>query len=147
MGLGSLRATPLRKPSRNRRSVAGQGVARSNKRLDLTVGRRALVLRCGLSARPPAGQPQRELCWEAYQSVYFDIRGVLWIGESTSQPIPTFATARHYSGIIVLRLANQAKPHVLSILARLLDSLRRKSPSGHLWIADEYRIRIRPGSE
>jgi predicted nuclease of predicted toxin-antitoxin system len=32
-----------------------------------------------------------------------------------------------YSGIIVLRLANQAKPHVLSILARLLDSLRRKS--------------------
>jgi predicted nuclease of predicted toxin-antitoxin system len=52
-----------------------------------------------------------------------------------------------YSGIIVLRLANQAKPHVLSILARLLDSLRRKSPSGHLWIVDEYRIRIRPGSE
>jgi predicted nuclease of predicted toxin-antitoxin system len=52
-----------------------------------------------------------------------------------------------YSGIIVLRLANQAKPHVLSILVRLLDSLRRKSPSGHLWIVDEYRIRIRPGSE
>jgi predicted nuclease of predicted toxin-antitoxin system len=52
-----------------------------------------------------------------------------------------------YSGIIVLRLANQAKPHVLSILTRLLDSLRRKSPSGHLWIVDEYRIRIRPGSE
>jgi predicted nuclease of predicted toxin-antitoxin system len=52
-----------------------------------------------------------------------------------------------YSGIIVLRLANQAKPHVLSILARLLGSLGRKSPSGHLWIVDEYRIRIRPGSE
>jgi predicted nuclease of predicted toxin-antitoxin system len=52
-----------------------------------------------------------------------------------------------YSGIIVLRLANQAKPHVLSILARLLDSLGRKSPSGHLWIVDEYRIRIRPGGE
>ena len=52
-----------------------------------------------------------------------------------------------YPGIIVLRLANQAKPHVLSILARLLDSLGRKSPSGHLWIVDEYRIRIRPGGE
>jgi predicted nuclease of predicted toxin-antitoxin system len=52
-----------------------------------------------------------------------------------------------YSGIIVLRLANQAKPHVLSILARLLDSLGRKSPSGHLWIVDEYHIRIRPGSD
>jgi predicted nuclease of predicted toxin-antitoxin system len=52
-----------------------------------------------------------------------------------------------YSGIIVLRLSNQAKPHVLSILARLLDSLGRKSPSGHLWIVDEYRIRIRPGND
>jgi hypothetical protein len=52
-----------------------------------------------------------------------------------------------YSGIIVLRLANQAKPHVLSILARLLDSLSRKSPSGHLWIVDEYRIKIRPAGE
>jgi predicted nuclease of predicted toxin-antitoxin system len=52
-----------------------------------------------------------------------------------------------YSGIIVLRLENQAKPHVLSILARLLDALRQKSPSGHLWIVDEHRIRIRPGNE
>ena len=52
-----------------------------------------------------------------------------------------------YSGIIVLRLANQAKPHVLSILARLLGSLGRESPSGHLWIVEEHRIRIRPGSE
>ena len=39
-----------------------------------------------------------------------------------------------YSGIIVLRLANQAKPHVLSILARLLDSLGLQSP------LDEIRI-------
>jgi predicted nuclease of predicted toxin-antitoxin system len=54
---------------------------------------------------------------------------------------------KEYSGIIVLRLANQAKPHVLSILARLLDSLGQTSPSGHLWIVDEYRIRIRPGGE
>jgi predicted nuclease of predicted toxin-antitoxin system len=52
-----------------------------------------------------------------------------------------------YSGIIVLRLANQAKPHILSILARLLDSLGQKSPSAHLWIVEEYRIRIRPGDE
>ena len=52
-----------------------------------------------------------------------------------------------YSGIIVLRLSNQAKPHVLSILARLLDSIGLQSPSGHLWIVDEYRIRIRPGGE
>jgi predicted nuclease of predicted toxin-antitoxin system len=52
-----------------------------------------------------------------------------------------------YPGIIVLRLAHQAKPHVLSILARLLEPLGQKSPSGHLWIVDEYRMRIRPGGE
>ena len=52
-----------------------------------------------------------------------------------------------YSGIIVLRLANQAKPHVLSILARLLDALGRNSPAGHLWIVEAHRIRIRPGRE
>jgi predicted nuclease of predicted toxin-antitoxin system len=52
-----------------------------------------------------------------------------------------------YSGIIVLRLSSQAKPHVLSILTRLLDSLERKSLSGQLWIVDEHRIRIRPGGE
>jgi len=52
-----------------------------------------------------------------------------------------------YAGIIVLRLANQSKPHVLSILARLLDTLGQKSPSGHLWIVEEYRLRIRPGGE
>ena len=52
-----------------------------------------------------------------------------------------------YSGIIVLRLANQSKPHVLSILARLLDTLGLQSPAGHLWIVNEYHIRIRPGSE
>jgi hypothetical protein len=39
-----------------------------------------------------------ELCWEAEQSVYFDIRGAPRIGENTLQPIPTFATARHVSG-------------------------------------------------
>ena len=51
------------------------------------------------------------------------------------------------SGIIVLRLANQAKSHVLSIPARLPDSIEKESLSGHLWIVDEDHIRIRPGGE
>lgn len=50
-----------------------------------------------------------------------------------------------YAGIIVLRLANLAKPHVLSILARLRDSLKTQTPSGALWIVEEHRIRIRSG--
>jgi predicted nuclease of predicted toxin-antitoxin system len=52
-----------------------------------------------------------------------------------------------YPGIIVLRVAHQAKPHLLSILARLLEPLGKKSPSGRLWIVDENRMRIRPGGE
>jgi len=52
-----------------------------------------------------------------------------------------------YPGIVVLRLAHQAKPLILSVLTRLLEPLGQKSPSGHLWIVDEYRMRIRPGDE
>ena len=52
-----------------------------------------------------------------------------------------------YPGSIVPRLENQATPHILSILARLLKPLGQKSPSDHLWIVDEYHMRIRPGGE
>jgi hypothetical protein len=33
-----------------------------------------------------------------YKNMQLKSGGALWIGESTSQPIPTFATARHVSG-------------------------------------------------
>ena len=52
-----------------------------------------------------------------------------------------------YPGIIVFRLAHQAKLHILAVLTRLLEPLEKKSPNGHLWIDDESRLRIRPGDD
>ncbi len=59
-----------------------------------------------------------------------------------------FADIRTYppdahSGILVLRLLRQDKPHVLSVLRRLLPLLQDAEIDGHLWIADEKRIRVR----
>ncbi len=48
-----------------------------------------------------------------------------------------------YSGLLVLRLGKQDKPHVLSVFRRILKVLSEESIMGHLWIVNETRIRIR----
>lgn len=48
-----------------------------------------------------------------------------------------------YSGLVVLRLTQQDKPHVLKIVGRLVPSLATEPVIGRLWIVDEDRIRIR----
>lgn len=48
-----------------------------------------------------------------------------------------------YSGIIVLRPARLDKPHVLSILRRLLPILQSEPLSAKLWIVDETSVRVR----
>jgi hypothetical protein len=59
-----------------------------------------------------------------------------------------FASIRAYPpadfpGLIVLRLRRQDKPHVLDVLARLVQVLRAELLEGTLWIVEEDRIRIR----
>jgi predicted nuclease of predicted toxin-antitoxin system len=59
-----------------------------------------------------------------------------------------FADIRHYppidyAGIVVLRLANQARPHVLQVLARIVPLFDTEPLAGHLWIVDEHRVRVR----
>ena len=59
-----------------------------------------------------------------------------------------FADIRAYSpeeypGIIVLRLKQQDKPHVLEILTRLMQVLPVEPLEQHLWIVEERRVRIR----
>lgn len=56
--------------------------------------------------------------------------------------IRTYPPPEH-AGIIVLRLGNQAKPHVLSVLARIAALLSERSPVRQLWIVDDASIRIR----
>lgn len=48
-----------------------------------------------------------------------------------------------YAGIIVLRLLHQDKPHVLAVIQRLLPLLKTESLSGHLWLIDEDKVRVR----
>lgn len=48
-----------------------------------------------------------------------------------------------YSGLIVLRIARQDKPHVLEVFRRMLEVIGREPLEGRLWIVEERRIRIR----
>jgi len=59
-----------------------------------------------------------------------------------------FADIRSYSpdqfsGLIVLRLKQQDKPHVLTVVSRILSLLSTEPLDQHLWIVDERRVRIR----
>jgi predicted nuclease of predicted toxin-antitoxin system len=62
-----------------------------------------------------------------------------------------FADARDYPpadypGLIVMRLADQSRPHVLGGFRSVLDLLDREPLAGCLWIVEEHRVRIRhPG--
>jgi hypothetical protein len=60
-----------------------------------------------------------------------------------------FADMRTYPpeqlpGLIVLRPRMQDKIMVLDLIRRLLPSFTREPLVGHLWIADESSLRIRP---
>lgn len=48
-----------------------------------------------------------------------------------------------YPGLIVLRLRQQDKPHVLDVLAHLIPLLGQEPLERHLWIVEEKRVRIR----
>lgn len=50
-----------------------------------------------------------------------------------------------YGGIIVLRLLDQSRPAVLRVLERMLPLFVAEPLAGHLWIAEEDRVRIRSG--
>ena len=50
---------------------------------------------------------------------------------------------KDFFGLVVMRLKQQDKPHVLGIAQRLIKALPSEELEGHLWIIDERRIRIR----
>ena len=51
----------------------------------------------------------------------------------------------HYRGLIVLRVVDQSRRHVLSVMERLVALLDRAPLEGHLWVVTEGGVRIRPG--
>jgi predicted nuclease of predicted toxin-antitoxin system len=50
---------------------------------------------------------------------------------------------QNYSGLIVLRLVHQDKPHVLEVMRRVLQLFSSETLEGKLWIVDEKRVRVR----
>lgn len=52
-----------------------------------------------------------------------------------------------YSGLIVLRLSDQSRPHVLRTLQGLLPVLKHETVEGRLWIVDENAVRIHGGED
>ena len=63
-----------------------------------------------------------------------------------------FSDIRTYSpdeffGLIVLRLKRQDKPHVLSVVSRLINILFKEPLNRRLWIVEEGRVRISGGDD
>ncbi|MHB1033559.1 MAG: DUF5615 family PIN-like protein [Pirellulales bacterium] len=50
-----------------------------------------------------------------------------------------------YRGLIVLRVADQSRRHVLHVMDRVIAVLNSAPLDRHLWVVSEGGIRIRPG--
>jgi predicted nuclease of predicted toxin-antitoxin system len=48
-----------------------------------------------------------------------------------------------HEGIILLRVGNQSKKHVLEIVKRILPLIAREPIRGRLWVVEENTVRIR----
>jgi predicted nuclease of predicted toxin-antitoxin system len=48
-----------------------------------------------------------------------------------------------YSGLLVLRLRQHDKPHILAVLKELVPRFETEPLLSHLWIVEEGRVRIR----
>jgi predicted nuclease of predicted toxin-antitoxin system len=49
----------------------------------------------------------------------------------------------NFSGIIVMRLNRQDKPHILEVFERVIRLFSQEPIDRHLWIIEEHRLRIR----
>ena len=48
-----------------------------------------------------------------------------------------------YEGIIVLRVEQQNKENAINLIKKLLPIISKETISGHLWIVEENKIRVR----
>ena len=60
--------------------------------------------------------------------------------------IRTYPPQEH-EGIILLRVGNQSKKHVLGVLKRILPLIGREPIKKHLWVVEENAVRIRGEDE
>jgi predicted nuclease of predicted toxin-antitoxin system len=52
-----------------------------------------------------------------------------------------------HEGVILLRLGNQSKGHVLDVFKRILPLIAQERIKGRLWIVEENTVRIRGEAE
>jgi predicted nuclease of predicted toxin-antitoxin system len=52
-----------------------------------------------------------------------------------------------HEGIILLRVGNQSKGHVLEVFKRMLPLIAQEPIIGRLWVVEENRVRIRGEDE
>ena len=50
-----------------------------------------------------------------------------------------------YHGLIVLRVVDQSRRHVLRVMDRVIAVLESTPLEGHLWVVSDGGIRVRPG--
>jgi len=48
-----------------------------------------------------------------------------------------------YAGILVLRVSNQSRRHVMNVMLRVLELFERETIAGRLWIISDGDVRIR----
>ena len=48
-----------------------------------------------------------------------------------------------HEGVIVLRVGNQSKTHVLEVFSRIVPLMAREPVVGRLWVVEEHTVRIR----
>jgi len=66
--------------------------------------------------------------------------------ETDFSDIRTYPPAEFF-GLIVLRLNTQDKPHLLSVMTRLINILSKEPLDSRLWIVEEGRVRISGGDD
>ena len=92
------------------------------------------VLQQGLGGKPDAGLAQ--ICRRERRAVM-----TLDTGFADIRRYPP----AEYAGLVVFRLERQDKPHVLSVLERVIRRFTDETLEGKLWIVEEHRVRIRSG--
>ena len=50
-----------------------------------------------------------------------------------------------YPGLIVLRVANQSRAHVLTVFRRMFPTFQTQTLAGRLWVVDETSLRVHEG--
>ena len=97
-------------------------------------------------------RPWRRYSWELQGSPDPDIASMCWREGRVLVTLDLdFVNIReyppeNYAGLIVLRVANQSRPHVLGVISQIFAVLSEQPIAGHLWIVSESSVRIRSGT-